>query len=209
MINAAMVGLGRWGQTILNSVQGKSTRLRIVHGVSKEPELARELAARHDFRLSADLEDAIADPGVQAIILATPHSLGAGAGGGGEALVTRGRERPSRPSAGASRKKNVFSSASKRGNGRWEISTKRSNEHSGGPGGGRPTAAKPPPSRSTPSIPEISPNSSHDSTAVRLVCGCVRQQACKKGRFPAAQKPGDYRGRDTKGFHASTKYLPC
>ena len=75
MINAAMVGLGRWGQTILNSVQGKSTRLRIVHGVSKEPELARELAARHDFRLSADLEDAIADPGVQAIILATPHSL--------------------------------------------------------------------------------------------------------------------------------------
>jgi predicted dehydrogenase len=75
MINAAMVGLGRWGQTILNSVQGKSTRLRIVHGVSKEPELVRELAARHDFRLSTDLADAIADPQVQAILLATPHSL--------------------------------------------------------------------------------------------------------------------------------------
>ena len=75
MINAAMVGLGRWGQTILNSIQGKSERLRIVHGVSKEPDPARELAARHGFRLSADLEDAIADPGVQAILLATPHSL--------------------------------------------------------------------------------------------------------------------------------------
>jgi predicted dehydrogenase len=75
MINAAMVGLGRWGQTILNSVQGKSSRLRIVHGVSKEPELARELAARHGFRLSTDLSDAIADPEVQAIMLATPHSL--------------------------------------------------------------------------------------------------------------------------------------
>jgi predicted dehydrogenase len=75
MIKAAMVGLGRWGQTILNSVQDKSTRLRIVHGVSKEPELARELAARHKFRLSTNLEDAIADPDVQAVLLATPHSL--------------------------------------------------------------------------------------------------------------------------------------
>ncbi len=75
MINAAMVGLGRWGQTILNSVQGKSTRLRIVHGVSKEPEPAGELARRHGFRLSTDLTDAIADPEVQALLLATPHSL--------------------------------------------------------------------------------------------------------------------------------------
>jgi predicted dehydrogenase len=75
MINVAMVGLGRWGQTILNSVQGKSDRLRIVHGVSKEPELAQDLAAKHGFRLSTDLDDAIADPDVQAIMLATPHSL--------------------------------------------------------------------------------------------------------------------------------------
>ena len=75
MINAAMVGLGRWGQTVLNSIQGKSDRLRIVHGVSKEPELARELAAKHGFRLSTDLKDAIADSEVQAILLATPHSL--------------------------------------------------------------------------------------------------------------------------------------
>jgi predicted dehydrogenase len=75
MIKAAMVGLGRWGQTILNSVQDKSTRLRIVHGVTKEPEIGRELAARYNFRLSTDLKDAIADPEVDAVLLATPHSL--------------------------------------------------------------------------------------------------------------------------------------
>jgi predicted dehydrogenase len=75
MINLAMVGLGRWGQTHLNSIQDKSSRLRIVHGVTKEPELARDLAAKHGFRLSTDLKDAIADPEVQGIILATPHSL--------------------------------------------------------------------------------------------------------------------------------------
>lgn len=75
MLNVAMVGLGRWGQTILNSVQGKSDRLRIVHGVSKEPELAEPLARRHGFRLSTDLQDALSDAEVQAVILATPHSL--------------------------------------------------------------------------------------------------------------------------------------
>ena len=55
--------------------KAKASRLRIVHGVTKEPELARELAAKHGFRLSTDLKDAIADPEVQAILLATPHSL--------------------------------------------------------------------------------------------------------------------------------------
>jgi predicted dehydrogenase len=66
MINAAMVGLGRWGQTILGSVQGKSTRVRFVHGVSKEPELAQPIAERHGIRLSTDLASALADPEVEA-----------------------------------------------------------------------------------------------------------------------------------------------
>jgi predicted dehydrogenase len=75
MINAAMVGLGRWGQTILAAVQNKSDRIRFVHGVSKEPDLARPLAEKYGFRLSTDLADAIADPEVQAVFIATPHSL--------------------------------------------------------------------------------------------------------------------------------------
>jgi predicted dehydrogenase len=75
MLNVAMVGLGRWGETILNSVQGKSQRMRIVHGVCKEPEIAAPLAQRYHFRLSTDLQDALADPAVQAALLATPHSL--------------------------------------------------------------------------------------------------------------------------------------
>src|SRR5665213_3051077 len=75
MINAAMIGLGRWGQTTIAAVQGKSTRVRFVHGVTKEPELVRDFAARHDFRLSTDLADVLADPIVQAVWLATPHSL--------------------------------------------------------------------------------------------------------------------------------------
>ena len=75
MINAAIIGLGRWGQSLVTAVQVKSQRLRFVHGVCKEPELARDFAAKHGFRLSTELDDALADPQVQAVFLATPHSL--------------------------------------------------------------------------------------------------------------------------------------
>jgi predicted dehydrogenase len=75
MINAAVIGLGRWGQSIVNAVQGKSTRLRIVRGVSKEPDLVRDFAAAKGFDLSTEFADAVADPRVQAVLLATPHSL--------------------------------------------------------------------------------------------------------------------------------------
>ena len=75
MINAAVIGLGRWGQSIVNAVQGKSRRLRIIRGVSKEPDVVRDFAATQGFELSTEFADAIADPRVQAVMLATPHSL--------------------------------------------------------------------------------------------------------------------------------------
>lgn len=75
MINAAVIGLGRWGKAIVSAVQGRSTRLRIVHGVSKEPDLVHDFARAHGFALSTDLADALADPEVEAVFLATPHSL--------------------------------------------------------------------------------------------------------------------------------------
>lgn len=75
MINAAVIGLGRWGKNIVDSVQGKSRRLRFIRGVSKEPEQVADFAAAKSFELSTDFAEAIADPRVQAVFLATPHSL--------------------------------------------------------------------------------------------------------------------------------------
>jgi len=75
MINAAVIGLGRWGKSLVTAVQGKSERLRFVHGVSKEPDDVRGFAQQHGFKLTTDLADAIESSEVQAIFLATPHSL--------------------------------------------------------------------------------------------------------------------------------------
>lgn len=75
MLNAAIIGLGWWGKNLVDAVQDKSERIRFIHGVSKEPEAVREFASRHEFRLSTGLQAALDDTRVEAVVLATPHSL--------------------------------------------------------------------------------------------------------------------------------------
>ena len=75
MIKAAIVGIGWWGQKIVTAVQNKSERLRFIRGVSKEPDAVRDFTARHGMQLSTELDDVLRDPQVQAVVLATPHSL--------------------------------------------------------------------------------------------------------------------------------------
>ena len=75
MLNAAIIGLGWWGKNLVDAVQDKSERIRFIHGVSKEPEAVREFASRHEFRLSTELQAALDDTRVEAVVLATPHSL--------------------------------------------------------------------------------------------------------------------------------------
>ena len=75
MIDAAIVGLGWWGRQIVGTLQGVSDKIRFVRGVDIRPDAAADFAAQRGFPLSADLEDALDDPRVDAVILATPHSL--------------------------------------------------------------------------------------------------------------------------------------
>ncbi len=74
MLNAAIVGLGRWGQNLVNHIQGKSDKIRVVMGVLRHPENARDYAVAKGFTLVDSLDKALADPKVEAIILATPHT---------------------------------------------------------------------------------------------------------------------------------------
>src|SRR5439155_12651736 len=78
MMHAAVVGLGRWGRAIVEAAQGRSTRVRFVLGVGKEPEASRDFADRHGLRLTSPFQEALKDPRVDAVFLATPHSLHVG-----------------------------------------------------------------------------------------------------------------------------------
>ena len=74
VIDAAIVGLGRWGRSLVEAVQGKSDKLRFVLGVEPEASAAHEFCARHHLELVA-FDEALANRSVHALVLATPHSL--------------------------------------------------------------------------------------------------------------------------------------
>jgi predicted dehydrogenase len=76
MINAAIVGLGWWGKTLVEAVQGTSDDIQFVAGATrtKSPETVAFAEAQR-FRLAESYSALLADPKVDAVVLATPHSL--------------------------------------------------------------------------------------------------------------------------------------
>jgi predicted dehydrogenase len=56
-------------------VQGKSDRLRFTHAVSRDPARVREFTEKYQLRIANSLDAALADPIIDAVVLATPHSL--------------------------------------------------------------------------------------------------------------------------------------
>jgi len=75
MIDAAIVGLGRWGQNLVNSVQGKSDKIRFIVGVVRNPEKTLPYAHQHGLALRSDFSSVLDDPVIDAIVLATPHTV--------------------------------------------------------------------------------------------------------------------------------------
>ncbi|HEY8610919.1 MAG TPA: Gfo/Idh/MocA family oxidoreductase [Roseomonas sp.] len=75
MIRAAIIGLGTWGQNLVRSVHGASPSIQFVAAATRTPDKSRDFAQAHGLRMLSRYEDALADPGVDAVVLATPHLL--------------------------------------------------------------------------------------------------------------------------------------
>jgi predicted dehydrogenase len=75
MIRAAIVGLGRWGQTLVTSVQGKSDKLQFTHAVSRDPSRGRDFTAQQGLETVGALDAVLDNRDIDAVVLATPHSL--------------------------------------------------------------------------------------------------------------------------------------
>jgi predicted dehydrogenase len=76
MLDTAIIGMGRWGQTLVDSVQARNDAgIRFVAGCTGRPERAADWAARQGIRILPDFAAVLADRAVQAVAIASPHGL--------------------------------------------------------------------------------------------------------------------------------------
>lgn len=74
MINAAIVGIGRWGQYLVTSVQGSSEHIKFTAGVTRTKSKAEAFCSEQVIDLRDDYAELLNDPNIDAIVLATPHT---------------------------------------------------------------------------------------------------------------------------------------
>ena len=73
MLDIAVIGLGWWGKIITGALQ-QSAKLRVRRAVDPDPQ-ASHWAAERGIAVSGDFADALADPAIKGVVLATPHTL--------------------------------------------------------------------------------------------------------------------------------------
>lgn len=74
MIRAAIIGLGRWGRSLVNSVHGSTDDIRFVAGHTRTRAKAEDFCSERGIRLVDDFAAILSDPAIDAVVLATPHS---------------------------------------------------------------------------------------------------------------------------------------
>jgi predicted dehydrogenase len=74
-VGIALIGMGWWGQKILNVLQAAPADIRVVRAIEPNIETVKAVCAQKGVPLSADYADALSDPTVDAVVLATPHAL--------------------------------------------------------------------------------------------------------------------------------------
>src|ERR1700704_872141 len=74
MIRAAILGLGRWGRSLVNAGRGRSSDIRFVAAHPRPRATADAFCREKDMRFVDSYAAVLADPAIDAVVLATPHS---------------------------------------------------------------------------------------------------------------------------------------
>jgi predicted dehydrogenase len=74
MIRAAIVGLGRWGQNLVNSVRDTET-VRFTTAHTRNQATASAFCAAAGLRWVGSLDTILNDAAIDAVVFATPHTL--------------------------------------------------------------------------------------------------------------------------------------
>ena len=73
-VRAAIIGLGRWGRSLVNAVQGKSGDIQFAAAYTRTRASAEEFCREKNVPLVDSYEEILANPDIDAVVLATPHS---------------------------------------------------------------------------------------------------------------------------------------
>jgi predicted dehydrogenase len=74
MLRAAIVGLGWWGKSLVNSVHGKTEDIRFVLGQTRSRAKAEDFCREKAIPLVDGYDAVLASKDIDAVVLATPHS---------------------------------------------------------------------------------------------------------------------------------------
>ena len=74
MVRAAIIGLGRWGKSLVNSVHGKTDAIQFVAGHSRTRAGAEDFLKEKNIPFVDSYDAILADRSIDAVVLATPHS---------------------------------------------------------------------------------------------------------------------------------------
>ena len=75
MLNVGVYGLGGFGRQLVGSVQGKSEKIRVVACAARTRANVEQFARENGIDIVDDYAKLLADPRIEGVILATPHSL--------------------------------------------------------------------------------------------------------------------------------------
>jgi predicted dehydrogenase len=74
MIRAAILGLGRWGRSLVVSVQAKSRDIQFIAAHTRTRATVEDFCRDKALRFVDTYAEILADPAINAVVLATPHS---------------------------------------------------------------------------------------------------------------------------------------
>src|SRR4029079_5605840 len=77
-VRAAIIGLGRWGRSLVSAVHGKTDAIAFTAAHTRTRANAEDYCREKNIPLLDRFEDVLADPNIDAVVLATPHRRHAG-----------------------------------------------------------------------------------------------------------------------------------
>jgi len=75
MINLGIAGLGGWGKSLVNAVQGKSDAVRFTAAATRTPAKVADFCRDRDIRVSDDLSTVLDDAAIDGVVVAGPAQL--------------------------------------------------------------------------------------------------------------------------------------